>query len=569
MTGHVFIAPGDITQLSADAIAFSASTYLSRDGNLCSSFEANIPSFGGWYANLRRSQTTPVELGATFWMPLNPDRKPYGVVVVASTGRADVEDKAGLAVRRAIAEAVSQLRALGRKDRLLIALPAFRVGRGGDHRKRLASARAQLQAASEALADHPNVDVAFITYTPALYRIFLEARHEFLGWPDASVPGYPALVQALQAGSCVLFVGAGLSTGAGMPGWDQFIARLREELKIESGPHVDPLDLAQWYSEHFGKKRLAEVLRMTFSTEGPPTLAHYLLMGLPLRQVVTTNYDRLLEQALVALKRHPSPVIQQKDVVQTGGAGVYVVKLHGDVQHSEEIVLTREDYHTFFENRPAMALLLEGLLLNQTFFFVGYSLRDPNFQQLFSRIARMLRESRRPAFATSFEAKHGTADYVREQWRRQQLELISIAGDNQAERERHFMLFLDRLADSVTMQAAPLVLAPDVPAPPPLTELRRLLGKVGEEVEALAREELGEKDVVFLAEVLRFLTAHGWRPSHGGHELCALWQELARQAPDPDERRRLLIAALGSSEAFSDVSRVREQLDNPRTDDGR
>ncbi len=477
MTGHIFIAPGDITQLSADAIAFSASTYLGRDGNLCSSFEANVPSFAEWYADLRRSLTIPVELGSTFWMPLNEERKPHGVVVAVSTGTGDVENKAGLAVRRAIAEAVGRLRALGRKDRLLIALPAFRLGRGGDHRQRLKSARAQLQAAAAALEEHAGVDVAFLTFTPALYRIFLEARQEMLGPPDADVPQYPELLQALQAGSCVLFVGAGLSTGAGMPGWDQFIASLREELKIDPKARVDHLDLAQWYREHFGPERLAEVLRRTFSTEGPPTLAHYLLMGLPLRHVITTNYDHLLEQALVALKRHPLPVVSQEDVVHTGGAGVYVVKLHGDAHHPDEIVLTRDDYHTFFENRPAMALLLEGLLLNQTFFFVGYSLRDPNFQQLFSRIARMLRESRRPVFATSFEVKGGTAGYVREQWHRQQLELISIAGDTQAEQEHEFLCFLDRLAESVTMQAAPLVLAPDVPAPPPLTERAPAPGK--------------------------------------------------------------------------------------------
>ena len=83
--------------------------------------------------------------------------------------------------------------------------------------------------------------------------------------------------------------------------------------------------------------------------------------------------------------------------------GVHVVKLHGDASQAEGIVLCRDDYDEFFDRRPAMALLLEGLLLNQTFFFVGYGLRDPNFRQVYSRIVRMLRDARKPAFATSFE----------------------------------------------------------------------------------------------------------------------------------------------------------------------
>ena len=125
---------------------------------------------------------------------------------------------------------------------------------------------------------------------------------------------------------------------------------------------------------------------------GPlPTLAHYLLLSLPIRLVLTTNYDDLLENALTALKRYPVKVVKQRDVagIRTG-QGAYVVKLHGDAATAEEIVLCRDDYDEFFERRPAMALLLEGLLLNRTFFFVGYGLRDPNFRQIYSRIARML-----------------------------------------------------------------------------------------------------------------------------------------------------------------------------------
>jgi hypothetical protein len=562
MNGHIYIAPGDITQVSADAIAYSASTYLGRDGNLCSSFEENVPGFAGWYGNLRSSQNIPVELGTTFWMDLSRDSKPFGVVVVVSAGGGEEPDKAGLAVRSAINTAVKHLREdLGRKDHLLIALPAFRVGRGGDHRQRLRSARLQLKAASAALGDHPDIDVAFLTYTPALYRIFLEARRELLGPPPAAVPPFPALVQALRSRACVLFVGAGLSTGAGLPGWNQLIEQLARELKVDPAVRVDHLDLAQWYHETFGKERLGELLKATFGGKGKPTLAHYLLLGLPLRHVITTNYDHLLEQTLHALKRHPMLVVRQEDVVHTGGPGVYVVKLHGDAHQPDEIVLSREDYQTFFENRPAMALLLEGLLLNQTFFFVGYSLRDMNFQQIFSRIARMLSEARRPAFATSFEARGTIADYLRKQWQEQQLELISIPGNDKAEQERHFLRFLDRLADEVTLQAAPLVLAPDVPVSRALLDLRHLLGQVGEEVESLGQVKVSEEEVLFLGEVLAFLTEHGWRPSRGGHALCALWEALAERSRDAATRRRMLTAALSSAETFTDAKRLRERLE--------
>ena len=199
-------------------------------------------------------------------------------------------------------------------------------------------------------------------------------------------------------GDCVLFVGAGLSRGAGLPDWGQLVERMARELGIASRDRLDNLDLAQWYRERFSPAELAEVIRKTFGDPAVaprPTLAHFLLMSLPVRHVITTNYDDLLERALIALKRHPVKVIRQEDVARMRWSdGVHVVKLHGDASEAEAIVLCRDDYDEFFDRRPAMALLLEGLLLNQTFFFVGYGLRDPNFRQVYSRIARMLRDAR-------------------------------------------------------------------------------------------------------------------------------------------------------------------------------
>src|SRR5207249_4619776 len=163
--------------------------------------------------------------------------------------------------------------------------------------------------------------------------------------------------------------------------------------------------LAQWYADRFGHEALAAAVHDTYgdTADARPTLAHYLLMSLPVRYIITTNYDDLLERTLVALRRHPVKVVRQEDVARTGRIdATYVVKLHGDAgSRDERIVPSRDDYEAFFDSRPAMAALLEGLLLNQTFFFVGYALQDPNFRQVYHRIARMLKGAQRRAYATS------------------------------------------------------------------------------------------------------------------------------------------------------------------------
>jgi hypothetical protein len=67
--------------------------------------------------------------------------------------------------------------------------------------------------------------------------------------------------------------------------------------------------------------------------------------------------------------------------------------------------------------------------------------------------------------------------------------------------------------------------------------------------------------VRYLADVLGFMTNQGWRPNaQEGWQLCQLWEHLAAHAPDASERRRLLIAALASTEDFADVQRIRHKL---------
>jgi hypothetical protein len=104
--------------------------------------------------------------------------------------------------------------------------------------------------------------------------------------PDVPVPA--ELADEIWRGECVLFVGAGVSQGAGLPGWDNLIRRLADELKVEVPPRppVDfYLDLAQWYANSHTSKALSAIVCETYGNAGgaaKPTLAHYFLTALPI-----------------------------------------------------------------------------------------------------------------------------------------------------------------------------------------------------------------------------------------------------------------------------------------------
>ncbi len=566
MSGQVFVAHGDIVELSAHAITYSASDSLSTGGHLYPAFRDRVPTFAEQYRDLPR----PARVGDTFWLPLPDDGVRQGVVVVAATGRSDesLEDKARRVVRSAVNAASARV---SRKpgERPLIALPTFRIGLGGDKWHPDRSARAQVQGAREALADKDDVDVAFVCYTPANYRVFLEARREAAGPAPPGIPVPPELENALRQGECVLFVGAGLSRPAGLPGWQQLVEALAGPLGVREEKRGDLehyLDLAQWYAERFGERALADVACDTFgpAAGARPTLAHYLLAGLPVRHVITTNYDDLMERALTALRRHPVPIVRQEEVALTGrNEGTFVVKFHGCAARRENIVLARDDYDAFFSRHPAMAMLLEGLLLNQTFFFVGYGLRDLNFRQVYSRIARMLQHAQRPAFATTFDLTPETGPLLRDQWRRKQLHLIDVPGAGAGEQWPALLGFLDRLAENVVLRS-PTLLSSDAPVPTRLRALREHLAEsVCRDVEALCQDpKLSAAEARQVAQVLDFLTDCGWRPTtHGGNQLAAFWALLAERVDDPAERVRLLVTALRHTERFDDAQAIRARIE--------
>lgn len=578
--GDLFITQADITQLAADAVVYSTDRQLGGNGQLYSAFCAHIPEFARHLKALQR-QDVERTTGDAYWIPLSNSCKPHGVVAVVSTGSGS-DQGAALAVSGALRRACEELRRLGNAGRRLVALPAIRLGYGGDRRTPLKSARLQLTAAREVMAEYPELDVAFIPYTPDHYQVYLEARRRLrekhpAEWPqDSGMEVPPGLADAVRRGECVLFVGSGLSVDAGLPGWGKLVGKVAAALGVNPDARTDLeyfLDLAQWYRESplEKKKPLSELVREIFDDPTvQPTLAHYLLTQLPVRYVVTTNYDDLLERALRALRRYPLPVVEQSEVASTGRLdGVHVVKLHGDARRGSGIVLSRDDYEAYFQQRPAFASLLEGLLLNQTFLFTGYSLRDPDFRQIHHRVSAMLDQARRPAFATTFDAQ---VPYVQRQWAAKQVELLFVPGAGPEEQSRQLTRFLDALAEQVTGRQH-LFLSPDAYADgshpdTPLALLRMNLRETGEQVQAaLALESLGREELEQVEWTLQFLTQHGWRPERG-ISLSNLWRKLADRSEALEERQRRLVNALPHTATLKQAQDVLAELDSlntPRT----
>lgn len=217
---------------------------------------------------------------------------------------------------------------------------------------------------------------------------------EASGLPQDLLRHCASLAEHATTGRLVLFLGAGVSTGAGLPGWDALLTMLASdaafnEHEMEALHELSILDRARIIRsrlESKGRSATASLERVL--TAPHHSLTHGLLASLNVVEVVTTNYDTLFETASEAAGVSIATLPYESIV----GRDRWLLKLHGSIGHrAEDIVLTREDYLRYDDRRAALAGIVQALLITRHMLFVGFSLTDENFHRIIDDVRKALR----------------------------------------------------------------------------------------------------------------------------------------------------------------------------------
>ena len=222
---------------------------------------------------------------------------------------------------------------------------------------------------------------------------------------------YADLKDNLNKGNVIAFVGAGLSIGAGLPGWYSLISELAQRVGYELPPAQwatgDALiDATQAYINERGLHSLVMFLRDQLDTTGkPPTAAHQALARLPISLVLTANYDDLLERAYTDAGKRYTIVVRDYDIpfMRRGPDAVNIVKLYGDLDQPGTIVLARQQHEAFFLQRPQMIKLLETELGRSDVLYLGWSHSDPHFNLVFGELLNRFGQFMRAGYAVMFD----------------------------------------------------------------------------------------------------------------------------------------------------------------------
>ena len=215
-------------------------------------------------------------------------------------------------------------------------------------------------------------------------------------------------------GTVAAFAGAGLSASAGFVDWKGLLAPFADELDLDiarEGEHL--VRFAQYSMNHKmgNRAHLNDALISAFPSMTSPSENHEILVEAIFKTFWTTNYDKLIEKALenegknadVKHTDNQLPITKPKrDAV--------VYKMHGDADHPNEAVLTRDDYEAYGRNHKGFINALIGDLTNKTFLFLGFSFADPNLDQVLSQLRLQYQTAQREHYCVLRIPQRGTFD---------------------------------------------------------------------------------------------------------------------------------------------------------------
>jgi hypothetical protein len=211
--------------------------------------------------------------------------------------------------------------------------------------------------------------------------------------PPRAVPVPERLVEGVAGGKAILWVGSGISIGAGLPSThllaSELVRSIRERFPAYSPPATGwgIASIASDFEQISDRAHLLKELNTLLDLPGgvQPTAAHRNAVTL-FPRIITTNYDRLLEAAAKAEGTGHEVVIGP--ALPNPRPAKFIWKIHGTLDGTH-LVMTELDLEKFQATRDAQTQL-EELFQSGPVLVGGTTLRDPSAARLFGHARKVL-----------------------------------------------------------------------------------------------------------------------------------------------------------------------------------
>ena len=210
------------------------------------------------------------------------------------------------------------------------------------------------------------------------------------------------LFPIIEKGNCVVWIGSGLSERADYPSWPELIRTLCHNCVIIPDHTIEdstPSDILIEIADRCKSENITEYHRTLANTFGHITtvpLTFSLLMNLPFKGYVTTNFEPLLSFSATYSQRGEFvklcayPGILQVGLLERDNT-VPVFYIHGHampngIPRGENLILTKSDFKNAYEVNQIVSSFLNLLLSSYDVIFIGCGLREEKINVIFSRV---------------------------------------------------------------------------------------------------------------------------------------------------------------------------------------
>ncbi|HOC43236.1 MAG TPA: SIR2 family protein [Thermoanaerobaculales bacterium] len=186
-----------------------------------------------------------------------------------------------------------------------------------------------------------------------------------------------------------VMIGSGLTRTAQRAAHDAPLPPTWRDLANDMAAHLyptgnaprNPLTIAQEYAVTLGRPALNDLIRARINDQAlTPGRLHHALIALPWTDILTTNWDTLLERAVRNNPQHHYELVQTiNDIPRTRAPRI--IKLHGTLPSHTPFIITEEDFRTYPTDFAPFVNLAQQILMENVLCLIGFSGDDPNFLQ--------------------------------------------------------------------------------------------------------------------------------------------------------------------------------------------
>lgn len=226
------------------------------------------------------------------------------------------------------------------------------------------------------------------------------------------------------------FVGAGFSKnaiapeGANILDWEGLGKKVATY--IPNYTYTNAIDALSLFESEFSRTKLIELLaRELYVNHLKPGKTHRTFCDLYFDTICTTNFDFLIEQTLNEKHIPFSMVVSEERLPISTHERTKLIKLHGDFNHPERMVITEHDYDTYVDKNKILSTYISNLFITKTLLLIGYSFDDSDIRTLWQIIGTRLGKLSTPAYVVLVDAS--SIEIAR--FERRNIKVINLPGN--------------------------------------------------------------------------------------------------------------------------------------------